>query len=560
MDIDRRDFFKILGVAGAAVGPQPKEATRKLMPLVIPADDVTPGVANWYATVCGECPAGCGVLAKVREGRAIKVEGNPNHPINQGALCPRGQASLQGLYNPDRLTQPLRRNASGQFQPVSWEEVEQFVAERLAAIRFRGKARRIAFLTQQSTGSLDRLIDDWLGALGSTLRLVYETFAYEPLREANRICFDQDDISVYRIEEAEFLLSFGADFLETWLSPVEFARGFARMRRLRDGNTGRFIYIGPRLSLTAANADEWIVPKAGTELFLALGMLHVIVQENIGATLLSAEAEWLWKLVEPYDPEKVAILTDIAAEKVKSLARAFAQAHSALALGNGVATNASNATATAVAMNLLNYVTGNVGRTVRFHERRNGQTLASLHDLLGFIAAMKRGEVEVSTRSSDLIDGLMQPVMQPVFQTKAVGDVLLSVARQVDAAVAARFPWKSFYDYLRDAWREVHRSVTPTTDFESFWQEALMQGGVFRPSPGGTVRLRLDAPIRLEEARFEGEPGNPLLLPYPSPYFFDGRGANKPWLQELPDPTTKAVWGSWVEVHPSTASKLGIGN
>jgi len=155
MDIGRRDFLKLLGMTGAAVGPQPKEATRKLMPFVIPADDVIPGVATWYATVCRECPAGCGVLAKVREGRAIKVEGNPNHPVNGGGLCARGQAALQGLYNPDRIKQPLRRDAAGHFEPVSWEEAEKFLAERLAAIRFRRKASRIAFLTQQNLGSSD---------------------------------------------------------------------------------------------------------------------------------------------------------------------------------------------------------------------------------------------------------------------------------------------------------------------------------------------------------------------------------------------------------------------
>lgn len=618
MEVNRRDFLKILGFTGvAACGPDPKEATRKLMPMVIPAEEVIPGVANWYATICRECPAGCGMLAKVREGHAIKVEGNPNHPINGGGLCARGQASLQGLYNPDRIKQPLRRDVSGNFQPVSWEEAEKFLAERLSAIRFQGKASRIAFLTQRTTGSLDRLIGEWLQTFGSNQRLAYEAFAYEALRTGNRICFGQDEIPEYRIEQAEFLISFGVDFLETWISPVEFARGFAKMRRLRDAKMGHFIYIGPRLSLTAANADEWIGPNPGTELFLALGIAHLIVREKMGTNLSSHEAKQIWGIVRPYDPEKVAALTGTPAAKIKSLATAFAQARPSLALGGGTTTSGSNGTATAVAANLLNYVVGNVGKTVRFQRETNGQKVAGLQDMLGLIDAMKRGEIEIlllhgvnpiftmpassgftealkqvpfvvsfssfmdeTTEQAHLIlpdhtpleswgdyfprqgvYGLMQPVMQSLFQTKAIGEVLLSVAKQVDATMAERFPWKSFYEYLRERWREIQRGAAPHTDFENFWQKALQQGGLFSPSSARAVHLNsqiFSFKFPREGPRFEGEEANPVLLPYPSPYFFDGRGANKPWLQELPDPLTTIVWDTWVEIHPDTAKRLNI--
>jgi molybdopterin-containing oxidoreductase family iron-sulfur binding subunit len=620
MEIKRRDFLKILGFASAAAaGCNPREATRKLVPMVIPAEEIIPGVANWYATVCRECPAGCGMLAKVREGRAIKVEGNPSHPINAGSLCARGQASLQGLYNPDRIRQPLRRDASGNFHPISWEEGEKFLAERLSAIRFLGKASRIAFLTHRVTGSLERLIGEWLQALGSKRWLFYEAFAYEPLTEANRICFSQDSIPEYRVDEAEFLLSFGADFLETWISPVEFARAFSNMRKPRNGKMGHFVYVGPRLSLTAANADEWIAPKPGTELFLALGMVHLILRERIRVNLPSSEAEQLWKIVEPYDSEKVAELTDMSAGKVRNLARAFAQARTRLALGGGITTSGSNATVTAVAINLLNYVAGNVGKTIRFDSKTNGRKMASLSSMVTLTDQMKRGDVEIlllhgvnptftlpvasgftealkrvplivsfssfmdeTTERAHLIlpdhtpieswgdyspregiYGLMQPVMQPIFQTKAVGDVLLSVAKQVDESMAKRLGQEKFYDYLRDRWREIHRRVAPNTGFESFWQEALKKGGVFKESAGQAPRLDsqvVNFKFPIEESRFEGDEASPVLIPYPSPYFFDGRGANKPWLQELPDPLTTIVWDSWVEIHPETAQKLKISN
>src|ERR671915_319741 len=124
-EISRRDFFKVVGAGGAAAtlvgcGAEPAE---KLIPYLVPAEEIVPGVAVWYATVCQECPAGCGMVVKTREGRAVKAEGNPSHPVNRGALCARGQASLQGLYNPDRFRGPMaRRNPRGPLAPISWDE------------------------------------------------------------------------------------------------------------------------------------------------------------------------------------------------------------------------------------------------------------------------------------------------------------------------------------------------------------------------------------------------------------------------------------------------------
>src|SRR3989338_1523582 len=139
----RRDFFKLVGATGAAAATAGcQQATESILPLVVPNEQLVPGVAAWYATVCRECPAGCGVLARNREGRVVKLEGNPDHPVNQGALCIRGQAALQGLYNPDRLRGPMQRGASGLLKPVKWEEAEKFLVEQLTALVKQGKDRK----------------------------------------------------------------------------------------------------------------------------------------------------------------------------------------------------------------------------------------------------------------------------------------------------------------------------------------------------------------------------------------------------------------------------------
>ena len=121
--LKRRDFLKIVGVigGGAAVSGCWSEPTDEIIPYVIPPDDIIPGIPNWYASTCTECPAGCGVMVKNMDGRAIKIEGNPKSPINSGSLCARGQASLQGQYNPDRFRSPLYKNEAGELEPISWD-------------------------------------------------------------------------------------------------------------------------------------------------------------------------------------------------------------------------------------------------------------------------------------------------------------------------------------------------------------------------------------------------------------------------------------------------------
>src|SRR5439155_1695919 len=229
---------------------------------------------------CRECPAGCGVIAKNREGRVVKLEGNPDHPVSQGALCARGQAALQGLYHPDRFAGPLLRDGAT-LTPASWDAAQKVVADKIAALRSAGKGQAIALVTQLETSSLGALLDKWTQVLGTRPRVTFEPFGYEATRAANRATFGRDAIPHYAFEDAQVVLSFGADFLETWLSNVSYARAFARMHAFRDGRAGTFIHIEPRQSLTASNADAWVRNAPGTEGLLALAILRVMVDAGL---------------------------------------------------------------------------------------------------------------------------------------------------------------------------------------------------------------------------------------------------------------------------------------
>jgi anaerobic selenocysteine-containing dehydrogenase len=228
VDLSRRHFIKILGIGSLAFAPGCTSRPEKnLFSNVQAPEDMVSGKAAWYASTCRECPAGCGIVAKNKEGRVIKVEGNPLHPINQGKLCMRGQAAVQGVYNPDRMRRPLLKKGDG-WQALSFHEAEAFLKEKVDEAVQKGE-NRVHLLTEVVGQSLSTLFEEALRKWRSQPPLVFEPFAYESLRTANQKVFGLDGLPSCRMEEADFLLSFGADFLETWLSPVEYGRKFKQM-------------------------------------------------------------------------------------------------------------------------------------------------------------------------------------------------------------------------------------------------------------------------------------------------------------------------------------------
>ena len=321
----RRSFFKIVATSGAAVAAGGcndvnelvGNIPQKLIPYVVPPDNIVPGVAAYFSTVCRECPAGCGLVAKNRDGRVIKLEGNPDHPVNAGALCIRGQAALQGLYHPDRY-----RGALVAGKSVAWDEAEKGLADKLQGLVKAKQGSKIALVTGLETGSLGRLMDEWTKALGARPRITYEPLGYEALRAANRATFGRDSIPYYAIEDADYLVSFGADFLETWGSNVGNTSAFTKMHALGRGKAGTFVAVEPRQSMTAGNADEWLRSAPGTEGVVALAMLKVILEA--GHAGKGADAGSLGAAVKNVDLAKAAEVSGVPADTITRIAHAFA--------------------------------------------------------------------------------------------------------------------------------------------------------------------------------------------------------------------------------------------
>ena len=603
-ELDRRQFLTVAGVAGAGTALLSGCSTdriEKLVPYMVGDEDNIPGIPTYYASTCTECPAGCSLHVKTREARAIKLEGNPASPINQGSLCARGQAGLQGLYNPGRLNGPKAKGDDGSFRDLTWDEALALLAERV------GRANALAVVSGSGPGTFSTLLADWTAALGGRL-VRYQPFDNEAQRAANQQIFGRDEIPAYDIAQAEYILSFGADFLETWLGQVENQRGFAESHGFRDGHMAKHVYFGTRMDLTGMNADEWHALNPGSEAIVALAMANVVLSERSRAP---DDANALRPLLAQYTAEMASEESGIAPETIRQVAREFAS-HRGLALAGGIAAQHRGATEVCAAVNVLNYVAGNVGETIHFGAGRpQGDGYGALealsadmdsgavdvlivHDAnpihavpkaTGLADAMAKVGFTVSTSAvmdetaaaADLIlpnlhalerwddldarrgvHALMQPVMMPVRDGRATGDVLLAVASAIGGPLGG-FDAPSFEAHLKDRWQGYARDLG-RSDFRTFWVEALAGGGIFADSTDTpTVRLASGAASRIGYSRpdFDGD-GDFVFLPYPSSMLYDGRGANKPWLLENPDPVTKITWQSWIEMHPETAQELDV--
>ncbi|MCH8264404.1 MAG: molybdopterin-dependent oxidoreductase [Proteobacteria bacterium] len=635
-NIDRREFLKLVGAGGVSVGAgfmlreANKDPREYLIPHVLAPEDSSSGLSTWYNSVCSMCPAGCGISVRTREGRAKKIEGNPSHPVSQGRLCSLGQAGLQALYNPDRLTAPMRRTGAGDsasFEEITWEQGLTQVGDRLDLLRAARRGNRVAFLTEGVRGHLAQLFESFMRQLGSPRLLHYDFDHPHTLYAANQQFFGENHLPYYDLQNTRLLLSFGADYLNNWISPVHHSLGFGESRHGRPDIRGRFVQIEPRMSMSGAAADEWIAAKPGTEGILALGLAHHIVAE--GNYSGADRGAWVTALAD-YTPAAVAEQTGVPLTTITRLADSFVDTAPSLAIGGGAAGNHSNGVDTLVAVNVLNYLAGNIGREggLLFNPEPAGPTSqshqASYSTMLELAEAARQGEIDVliingtnpvfslpptaefaqalaqiplvvslssfldeTAALADVIlpshtyleswgddfpepgvgfsvGAVSQPVVSPLYNTRGTGDIILDLARRMGSAEV--MPWNSMEEFLKYGWRRIYQRGDPETlaqGFDAFWTSVLKAGAWGETSSGNTAfTLNPDviAGIGVAPPEFSGsEEDYPFILhPYLSPNLHDGRGANLPWMQELPDPMTSVVYGSWVEINPQTAEQMGL--
>ncbi len=585
--VRRREFLKILGAttaAGAAAGCSPR--TDKLIPYLVSPDNTVPGVSNYYSSTCRECAAACGILVETRDGRAIKIEGNVEHPLNRGALCARGQSALQGLYNPDRYRSPMIRRGT-ELVPITWEEAATALSQRLTAMRGDGGASNAAFINQHESGSFPVFLDEWLSAFGMPPHI-----SYDAALDAGAIAANKESYGVawpgLDFAAARLIISFGADFLETWGASVTNQLSFADARaKLADAP--RFIYVGPRRSLTGLNADEWIDCKPGSELQIARALLRAVGGVNEGS------------IGPGFTIPEAVTASGVSAERLERLARELVATKPSLVVAGA---NSVHGYDIALTANAINQRVGNVGVTVKpdaaiisFEGAGSDRDVAGLASRMRlgeipavfirgsnpaytmpksaqFVEALARVPFKVSFSSypdetSALCDlilpdhhpleqwgdseplkgtlSLQQPAMDPVFNTRASGDFLISIAK-ANPATAARYTVSDYRGWL------VARSSKSAMQYAASLRTGVTAGTLIRRPP---VKAEVGPPAPVVE--IESTQGDFYFVTYLSPTLGEGRGTNKPWLQELPDPVSKICWQSWIEIHPETAERLGVG-
>ena len=636
--MQRRDFIKISALSGAMATLEGCRSAEKQLIRFIPDEELIPGIATIKPGVCTVCSAGCGLLVRVMQGEAEvvrrgqqglikmglakKLEGNPQHPVNQGKLCARGQASLQLLYHPDRIAHPIKRTGargSGEFQAISWDDALKEVSAHLRTLQ-PGSANSLAFLSRPLSGQRSELLAKFLKAYGAPPPIWYQPFDEAVLRQANQLSFSHAALPTFDLARADYVICFGADFLGTWNSPVAQSIGYGEMRQGRPGRRAKLVQVEARMSQTGANADEWIACRPGMEGVLALGIAHVIMAGKPAPQGAGSLIDGWQGGLPAYAPEAVEKQTGVSAAVIKRLAQELAQSGSAVAMIGGPPLAHTNGLFNALAVNALESLVDKqslLGFTPQIGDAAPvPASLAALHGLsaqppqmlflyeanpvfsappalhvrealakIPYIVSFGSFIDETSTQadlilpdhaaleswmdsvaesgSSRAVATLAPPAVLPLHETRPMPDVLLGLGRQAGGEVAKALPWATYDAMLRAAFvplRTRPGSIDVKTD-DDFWDAAQTQGGWWgSPSTSPAAAVAKRPPLPAASPEFAGAAADfPFyFLPYVSQSFGDGSLAHLPWLQELPDVLTSAMWSSWVEINPKTGDQLGI--
>ncbi|MEX2426572.1 MAG: molybdopterin-dependent oxidoreductase [Thermomicrobiaceae bacterium] len=623
----RRDFLKLLAVSttgavlftGCKLGGYAETEFQKQSPVDHPAD-IPFGRDNWYATALPAVGGGIGVIVRIFEGRAKKIEGNPDFPLNTGKSGPRAQAIVQEVYHPDRIEGPMRRNGGG-FERISWSDAITEVAGLVS------NATSPMLVTEPVSGAIARVAGEFAELAGAE-HVVYEPDEFVVLRQAMQAVFGTERFPMLDLANAGSIVSFGADFLHNWISPVQFSVGYGEFRQGADRERGTYLHVSPRLSDSAASADHWYPNSPGTEGMIALAVANAMIEEGVVSEERASEV-YSGVTLGDYAPSAVAEATGLSEDQIREIARELGQNTPSIAIAGGSAAAHTNGLFNLAAVFALNYLTESVNTegglllntgspdTEVLPNRIGG---SSYSDWDGYIESMIAGDVDLlmvhranpafgmpsASRISEALDqvstvvsfssfmdettsqadlilpdhttleqwgldvpdpapgfqlvSVQQPVVEPFVGTRQFGDVLMAIAEEAGSSLT----WSSMQSAVQEmgmSLASVGRGLPDATEEREFFLEMQTQGGWWdEESTAG------DAPSAPEEMPSPAEPqftGDEseydfYLLPFVTNSWEYGETANLPWLQGLPDPITTAVWTSWVELNPNTADDLGV--
>lgn len=560
----RRDFLKLFGFsfATAAVVSSCEKPVHKAIPYLVKPEEVTPGKASYYASTFFDGSEYCSVLVKVRDGRPIKIEGNHQSPVSRGGTSARVQASVLNLYDDARYKEPTVDGKAS-----SWEEVDKMVSKRL------DEGGNTVLLTPTVISpSSKEVIRRFMQANPNTTWVQYDEVSASGIREAHRDIFGEPVIPGYHFNQADYILSFDADFLGTWIAPVEFARDYAATREVWGENPrmSRHVQVESALSMTGSNADERI-PVTPRESKLMLGNIYNEIAGATGFPFIS---------VLPVVKEVDSLVTDLLHHKGRSLV-----------------VSGSNDPDVQKMVAGINYMLGNYGNTLDM-QRTIQVKQGDDRQFMDFLSSLENGEVDnlimegvnpvyslggfdaigragftlyMGTAINETAEScqvicpdhhyleawgdaeplkgsfsLQQPSIHPIFNSRAYQDSLLKWCGQ-----------QLTYDELVRSWWEENLAPSVTGARKNWWVKTL-QAGYFESVPEGNRGLSDTHPYTPPEVEISPAVSDLVLTLHTTVGLSDGRYANNPWLQELPDPVSKVCWDNYLSVSPADAGERGL--
>lgn len=605
--VARRDFLKLMGASLAmATAGCIRRPVQKIVPYNKQPEEVTLGIANLYTSTYFDGAEGLGLLVRTREGRPIKIDGNPQFPLNKGALSIRSQASILSLYDPERLQGPKsnlfnEKRTNKDTVGIKWDNLDDKVVAQLK------KGDAVVLTGNVASPSTRQIIADFSQGFKAS-HVTWEPLSYEDGREGQKASYGEAVEPQYRFDKAKVIVSIDADFLGAWMNPVAFSRQFSAGRK--DPKTmSKLVSFDSTYSLTGGNADIRFKIKPSQQLDVVMGLLHEIVVKK-GLSSYSGQATVKSALTSyGNSAQKLGVEPSLFAKVASDL---WENKGASLVVAGGIQTATTRSLELQIAVNLLNSVLENEGKTV---DGRNGNpgiksSYADLVSLvkdmnagkvktliihrvnpiyalpteLGFLEALRKVELVIYT--GDRIDetgnwahllapdnhplenwgdaefakdvyAIQQPTIRPMYDTRSFQLSLMTWAYLAKVGPSRIQSFETYYDYLRNFWKEeVQPKFAKGQSFEDFWGQVLQVGFVGDTDKNSSPRTFRTEALSLVKPASATE-GYELVL-YPKVQIGDGSMANISWLQEQPDPITKIVWDNYVMVSIGTAEKEGL--
>lgn len=582
LETSRRDFLKYLGfgLGAATLAAGCEIPVNKAIPFVVKPQEIVPGIATYYASSFVQGGDYCAILVKTREGRPIKIEGNALSPVTMGGTSARAQASVLSLYNTSRVDGP-HKIVNGKFErkkqdpKQSWIDFDKEIMGKLKP------ESRIRIVSNTILSPMTkRAIEEFKTAFPNTEVVIYEPSSSSALLEANDRCFGQAIVPNYHFDQAKVIVSFDADFLGTWISPIEYGAQYVTNRRI-DPNAPKMshhVQVESHMTLTGSNADNRILVKP-SEQGAAIAALYNAVASLTGGTSITAPK-----------------LEDTKVQKLRKVAQELVNNRGASLVVAG-----SNNISEQVLVNAINNLLGNYGTTITF-DRISLQRQGKDQDIQRLVRDMNAGQVDavllvehanpawdlpnsdrfrlgfekvktkialqnIPNETTMLCDyvapthhfleswgdaepkrgqfSLIQPTIQPLFNTRQIEHSLLTWAGSANLNAEAEQP---MYDYLRAYWEaNMFPRQGKFNTFQMFWDNVLHDGIFEVPDEAKSFDFSADINVAAERIR---KPSNAEM----EISFFEtvqaggGQYASNPWLMELPDPINRCVWGNYLAI------------